>query len=210
MKFRVLVSILVIAIISLFTLVVKFSVDIKNHEKELEATNAELSESLKVSDSLKKVTEDHFNILQKATDSIYFSVAKKSNTFRSYKNYINTIGKDGEYYEAALINLGSFFPKKGYVQFIETSGNNLYDLFTETDNFPEEPITFNNEPSVAKSNLYRATRGATIRNGVFGNDDYPNRSSTGDQVRPGQLVKVLKIIESGGDSRWIHIAYGDN
>lgn len=208
MKFRVLVGILTIAIIVLFSLVVKFSYDLKMHEKELEEAYEVLKEEKKVSDSLRLVTERHFHDLAVATDSIYFSTAKNTNTFKAYRVYINTMGKEGGNYNAALVNINSLMPNEGYVQLIESNGNMLFEKFTQVENFPDDPIFFNQKPSVSKNNVYVAKKGRTVRNGVIGNPDYPNTSSTGMVVNPGQIVKVIEKIESG-DSTWALIAFGN-
>ncbi len=215
MKFRILVGVLTVAIIALFGMVVVFSSNLKSSQASLktandslETINTNLKRQTFISDSLRAVTQDHLDILAHATDSIYFGVAKKSNTFKSYRTYVNTIGKDGSYYDAALVNLGSFFPNKGYVQLTESSGAQYYEKFKETDNFPDKPLIIAGEPSVAKNNMYRSKRAMRIRRGVIGNPDYPNTSPTGNMVKVGQIVKLLDTIVSG-QATWAHIAYGN-
>ena len=213
MKFRAIAGLLTVAIIVLFALVVKFSFD-------LNSANAELKEANRVSDSLRKqsdslllVTEDHLHVLAQATDSVYFDIAKKQNSFNSYKNYIVNIGSDAVSYDAALVNMTAFFPKKGSVQITESSGNQLFTHFKETDNFPPTALNINingtAEKSVAKNNLFRSKSGSRVRGGVIGNPDYPNSGSVVGALRPGQMVKVLDTIASG-DAYWVYISFGDN
>ncbi|ARV12218.1 hypothetical protein BTO09_07565 [Gilvibacter sp. SZ-19] len=215
MKFRVLVGLLIVGIIALFSLVVYYSYKITLHEKELEQTNKqlalsniELNNKIRETDSLKEITQRQYEALANATDSIYFSIAKKNNSFRSYNNYINNIGKDGQYYEAALTNMGTFLKYEGYVQFQESSGRVLYNKFPNTDNLPDTPVLFNGKPSVAKNNLYVATQGWNVRKGVIGNPDFPNTGYTGKILDPGQVIQVLELIESG-DAKWAKISFGD-
>ena len=215
MKFRILSGLLVITIIVLFSLVVKKSYDLKESQlnllksnEDLELLNEDLTKQRDTIAALNEVIEEQLATLKRATDSISFDVARKSNSFKSYRNYINTFGDKGEYYIKALTNLNSFFPKKGYVQLKESDGRALYVKFQDTMGFPKKPVMILNEPSVTRGNLYISKEARNVRRGVIGNPEFSNTSTNGDVIWVDQLVKVLDIIESGS-SKWAHIAYGN-
>ena len=215
MKFRILSGLLVITIIVLFSLVVKKSYDLKESQlnllksnEDLELLNEDLTKQRDTIAALNEVIEEQLATLKRATDSISFDVARKSNSFKSYRNYINTFGDKGEYYIKALTNLNSFFPKKGYVQLIESDGRALYSKFKDTLGFPKEAVIILNEPSATRSNLYISKEARNVRRGVIGNPEFSDTRKNGDVIWVDQLVKVLDIIESGS-SKWAHIAYGN-
>ena len=213
MKFRVIAGLLTVAIIVLFALVVKFSYDLNSANAELKESNRESDSLRKRSDSLLLVTEDHLHVLAAATDSVYFDIARKQNSFNSYKNYIVNIGADAQSYDAALVNMTAFFPKKGYIQFTESSGRRLFKHFKETDNFPETPLNVNingtAEKSVAKNNLFTSIGGGRVRAGVIGNSDYPGDGIVLGSLEKNQMVKVPDTIPSG-DAYWVYVSYNDN
>ena len=208
MKFRLLVTILTIAIVGLFAMVVKKSSDLKASEMRLQAKNDTLVTQKRTIDSLYGVTEQQLKDLERATDSIYFYAARNTNTFRSYRGYVANYGEQGEYYHKALTNMNAYFPKKGYVQIEESNGYKYYDAYEDTKGFPEEPIQIVGEPSVTKSNLIVLDKAMTVRKGVIGNPDFPNTRPTGDALEVGQVVKLLDVVESGS-AKWGHIAYGE-
>src|SRR5210317_2156860 len=99
MKFRILSGLLVITIIVLFSLVVKKSYDLKESQlnllksnEDLELLNEDLTKQRDTIAALNEVIEEQLATLKRATDSISFDVARKSNSFKSYRNYINTFG----------------------------------------------------------------------------------------------------------------------
>lgn len=208
MKFRALIAILTVAIFVLFALVVKYSYDLKISESKLQASNIELIQQKDEIDSLYGVNKSHLEALSRATDSIYFNVAKTTNTFKSYKSYLSNFGKDGEYYLKTLININALFPNTGYVQLQESSGRKLYTKFEETKGFPEEPIMMDDVPSVSKDNLYISNMDMNVRNGVMGNPDFRNTSRNGDVIWRNQMVKVIGGVIESGKTKWVQIAYG--
>lgn len=208
MKFRLVVTILTIAIVGLFALVVKKSYDLKASQLQLQTKNTVLVKQKGTIDSLLGVTERQLEELESATDSIYFYAARNTNTFKSYRGYVANYGKKGEYYHKALTNLNAYFPNKGYVQIQESNGSKYYTPYKETKGFPEEPIMILGEPSVTQTNLIVLDQTMSVRKGVIGNPDFSSTGRNGDAVREGQVVKLLEIIESG-DAKWGHIAYGN-
>src|SRR5210317_1846366 len=139
MKFRALVTVLTIVIFVLFFIVVKFSYDLKISESNLSDKNAillvkndSIARQEKQIDSLYKVTEKQLETLERATDSIYFRVARNTNTFKSYRNYVNNFGEKGEYYHKSLTNMNTFFPNEGYIQIQESNGRKYYSEYKET------------------------------------------------------------------------------
>jgi Tfp pilus assembly protein PilE len=207
MKFRILVAILTVAIIVLFSMVVKYSYDLKLSESKLTKSKDSLMIQKDEIDRLFAVNKKQLETLSRATDSIYFAVARTSNTFKSYKNYLANFGEDGEYYYEALLNINALFPKTGYVQLIESNGNKLYAKFEDTDGFPDTVVYMDSVPSVTKNNLYICKSAMNVRNGVMGNPDFSNTNRNGDVIWEEQMVKVLGDVIESGSSKWVHIAY---
>jgi len=195
-----------VAIIALFVLVVQKSYDLKLSEMSLLEKNDSLIGQKKIIDSLYLVTEEQLASLERATDSIYFNVARNTNTFNSYKNYVANYGERGAYYHKALVNLNAFFPNKGYVQVQESNGRKYYEKYDATKGFPEKAIDIVGEPSVSKENMFVLQQAMSVRKGVIGNPDFPSTGRNGDAISEGQIVKILDIIESGS-AKWAHIAY---
>lgn len=207
MKFRALVAILTVSIIVLFSMVVKYSYDLKESESKLTKSRDSLLMQTFTIDSLYGVTEKQLEDLSRATDSIYFTVAKNTNTFKSYKNYLANFGKDGEYYYQTLMNINALFPKTGYVQLEESNGHRLYAKFEDTKGFPETEILLDSVPSITKSNIYICKSARNVRKGVMGHPDFPNSNKNGDVIWEDQLVKVIGNEFESGATKWIQIAY---
>jgi Tfp pilus assembly protein PilE len=207
MKFRILVAILTIAIIVLFSMVVKYSYDLKLSESRLTKSKDSLMIQKSEIDRLYEVNKKQLETLSRATDSVYFAVARTTNTFKSYKSYLANFGEEGEYYYQALLNINALFPKTGYVQLIESSGNKLYAKFEDTNGFPDTIVLIDSVPSVTKNNLYICKSAMNVRKGVMGHPDFPNSSRNGDVIWEDQMVKVLGDVIESGSSKWVHIAY---
>ena len=216
MKFRALVTVLTIVIFILFFIVVKFSYDLKLSENSLseknvalEIKNDSLARQEREIDSLYKVNKKQLETLERATDSIYFRVARNTNTFRSYRNYVNNFGENGEYYHKALTNMNAYFPKEGYIQIQESNGRKYYTDYKETRGFPEKAIMIVGKPSVTKDNLIIMDQAMRVRRGLYRHPDYRGRDGVVGGVKVGQVVKLLEVLEYG-DALWGRIAYGDN
>jgi len=208
MKFRALIGILTVAMIVLFALVIWSSQKLKDSEADLQVKNESLVRQKSKIDSLLLVTQNQLGALARATDSVFYNVAKKANTFPTYKNYLATFGKNGEHYTEVLKSINELFPKRGYVQFKESNGKILYNKFKDTVGFPEKPIIFDGVNSISRDNLYVSSVEWTIRKGIPGHSDFPNSGTTGDFIRENQKVRVDSVID-WGSSKWIYIAYGN-
>ncbi len=209
MKFRAIVAILTISIFVLFALVVKYSYDLKISESKLLESNTELKQQKDEIDSLYEVNKSHLEALSRATDSIYFNVAKTTNSFKSYKSYLSNFGQEGDYYIKTLVNINALYPKTGYVQLKESSGRTLYKKFEDTKGFPDEPVMLDGVPSISKNNLYISNMDMNVRNGVMGKPEFPNTSRNGDVIFRNQMVKVIGEVIESGSTKWVHIAYGN-
>lgn len=215
MKFRAVVAVLTVVILVLFFFVVKKSYDLKLSEMSLkeskaalERTNETLLEQKGTIDSLYQVTEAQLESLERATDSIYFRVARNANTFKSYRNYVNNFGNKGEYYHKAMTNLNAFFPNEGYIQIQDSRGPKFYTDYKETKGFPAEPFMILGKPSITKDNLIVLDRAMRVRRGLYRHPDYRGRDGVIGGVKVGQIVKLLEVLEYG-DAKWGRIAYGE-
>lgn len=196
--FRIIVTVLVVAIIALFASVFYLSNNLKESNERLEAQTDTLmmqKEALKRRNA--KIEEYKDQLLGSVqSEEVYWDIAKNQNSIESYMDYLIKFESDttNTYAGEAKNSLASLLNKKGFVQVLESNGSKLFDEYPGYDG---------NEIFI------RSKTAMNVRRGVIGNSEYSPSTRNGDVLSEGQVVKVIKGDIKSGSSIWAQIAYSN-
>jgi len=198
MKFRIIVSVLVIAILTLFASVYYLSVNLQDTNEMLEAQKDTLMMQQVALRKRNKQIEEYKDQLLNSVQSedVYWEIAKEQKSIESYMDYLIKFESDttNQFVPDAKKGLEALLNKKGFVQVVESSGTHLFDPYT----------SYSNSVIFLKSKM-----AMNVRRGVIGNTDYSPSTRNGDIINEGQVVKVIKANIPSGKSVWAQIAYSN-
>lgn len=187
---------LILIILGAFTYAILLSVRIETVNMELENANNDLEDANEKYALLEaKATKELEECLDDGTKGKW-EVASQTNTLLSYSTFIEGCDKEIEDCHSDQIKtaIDKILNADGYVQFIETDGN---ELFTKVDLNLDggEYVKFDTDKAV--------------RNGAIGIDDCgASKPRKVGIVLKNKTVKVLeKCYAQGSESVWVHIQY---
>ena len=198
MKFRIIVTVLTIAIIGLFastvilSLKLKDNIDAKNILLEKYKDAGLTIEFLENENSKKSI--EYAKLLNEGTQSKW-EITSSINTLNAYSTFVENCNREDEdCHQTELENaINTLLNAEGYVEFVETNGNKLYT-----------------EVSLAlEGEFVKFSQSKNVRNGAIGinNCGESNPTKIGIVLKD-RIVKVLAKCEANGsDSVWAKIQY---
>ncbi|TMU57460.1 hypothetical protein [Flagellimonas algicola] len=124
-------------------------------------------------------------------DQVYWNAVKNQNTTKAYLDYLKNSNPNHESYREAVNILDSLLSNRGFVQFQETNGNELFEKYHDIPNIGQ---------------FYFSKRDQTIRDGAIGKTRKIIRRT--GVIRTGDIVKLLRLENVLPNSIWAEIAFG--
>ncbi len=195
MKFRLIVAVITIAIIGLFGMVIYLAIQLKSKNKDLALTNVELQDSKAKYITLEtKAREELEKCLNDGTRNSW-EIASGTNTLTAYSSFReNCNTEESDCHKEDLKNaINVLLNAQGYVQMVETNGNQL---------FTAVPLTLDGDFVKFKTDK-------SVRTGAIGiNDCGSSNPAKSGRIVKDEIVKVLKKCQTpGSQSVWAQIQY---
>jgi hypothetical protein len=189
MKFKIIVSVLTLAIISMFGYVVYLTSQLEESNRDLEDYANQLGKTSAELDQVKEKAIEDLRKCREEAGADQWTLAKETNTLRAFSNFLETCGDDCHTAELDKA-VSRLLSEKGYVQIIDSDGTKYFEEIRDLK---------------LGGTYYRATSDRSVRNGVIGRpDEFPNTSRKG-VILKGSIVKLID--KPSEDSKWAQIAY---
>ncbi|NER11605.1 hypothetical protein SAMN06265375_10325 [Muriicola jejuensis] len=189
MKFKITVSVLTLAIITMFGYVVYLTSQLEETNQDLKDYATQLGEASAELDLVKDKAIQDLRECREQAGADQWTLAKETNTLRAFSNFLETCGDDCHTDELDKA-VNRLLSEKGYVQIIDSDGT---EYFKEIKDLKLGGV------------YYVATSDRSVRNGVIGRpDEFPNTSRKG-VILKGAIVKLID--KPSEDSKWAQIAY---
>jgi hypothetical protein len=152
---------------------------------------SKIKNKLAISDSILSLQNEKLLQIRGSIQELW-EKADSSGRIKDYAIYLESAIEDDEHYTEALTKMNTLANDKGYVQITDSNG---VKYLNEIENLNTNDV------------FYRVIKAMSVRYGVIGDSSFSNTSRTGNVIKEGDVVKIIKVFDFNSGAQWAEIRY---
>jgi hypothetical protein len=152
---------------------------------------SKIKNKLAISDSILSLQNEKLLQIRGSIHELW-KKADSSGRIKDYASYLESAIEDDEHYTEALNKMNTLANDKGYVQITDSNG---IKYLSEIENLNTNDV------------FYRVIKAMSVRYGVIGDSSFSNTSRTGNVIKEGDVVKIMKVFDFNSGAQWAELRY---